>query len=849
MGGMGAEEGGIGQRADRGGVAAGHIEGDVHIHNVIAAGEVVWPVRVGAWPAQASAFQPREQARARVEGAWADAGTDSPTKVVVLAQLVVGDGGVGKSQLAASIARDALATGGRDLVVWVPAVTVDQVVGVYAQAARAVHAPGAERDDVGLAAKSFLDWVATTDRSWLVVLDDLTLDAAGMRGLWPDSGTGTGRVLVTTRRRDAALPGALTRVDLGVFSPEESAAYLQRRVADQPGPLPADLMDGAAALAQDLGHLPVALAQAAAVILDQAVTFKQYQDRFVDRSQTLADLFPPDAAADDYAHTVASTWSLAVEHAATLSAHARPAAHLAALIDPNGAPGDLFTTLAARTYLATNADTAASPVDSTQPIDLRATSHDRAAQPFDNDTFEADPVNPQQARAALRALHRLSLITHDPGGGPTAVRIHALAQRAITDTLQTELTAVAVVALADALTETWPDPEPDSTLGAVLRSNTTHLHATRPEPLWQTSDQPKTQGAHPVLFRAGGSLGQTGQVAPATQYFQALLETATERLGSDHQDTLTARGLLAYWQGEAGDPAGAATATEELLADYLRLLGPDHPDTLATRGNLAQWRGVAGDPAGAAAATEELLADQLRALGADHSNTLTMRSHLARWRGVAGDPAGAATAIEELLADYLRLFGPDHPHTLIVRSNLAHWRGRAGDPEGATAATEELLADQLRVLGPDHPSTLTTRSNIARWRGAAGDPAGAATATEELLADRLRVLGPDHPDTLLSRNNLARWRGVAGDPARAAADFEGLLADTVRVLGPDHPDALAARTNLVYWRVRAGKNAGAVSALEELLADQLRVLGPGHPQTVKTRQFLSEQRDQDGAPQ
>jgi hypothetical protein len=42
------------------------------------------------------------------------------------------------------------------------------------------------------------------------------------------------------------------------------------------------------------------------------------------------------------------------------------------------------------------------------------------------------------------------------------------------------------------------------------------------------------------------------------------------------------------------------------------VLGPDNPQTLTTRGNLARWRGEAGDAAGAAAAFDQLLEDFLR---------------------------------------------------------------------------------------------------------------------------------------------------------------------------------------------------------------------------------------------
>lgn len=55
------------------------------------------------------------------------------------------------------------------------------------------------------------------------------------------------------------------------------------------------------------------------------------------------------------------------------------------------------------------------------------------------------------------------------------------------------------------------------------------LHHTNPDPLW-TPDN----GCHAVLFTAGSRLGETGQVAAATDYFQRLHEAAHQRLGPDH---------------------------------------------------------------------------------------------------------------------------------------------------------------------------------------------------------------------------------------------------------------------------------------------------------------------------
>lgn len=225
------------------------------------------------------------------------------------------------------------------------------------------------------------------------------------------------------------------------------------------------------------------------------------------------------------------------------------------------------------------------------------------------------------ARAALSALRRLSLIEHTPNTPATAVHSHQLVQRAVRDTLEPDQHQQLARAAAYALLDAWPDIERDTALAAALRANATAIADTAGDALFR----PDT---HLVLYRAGRSLGEAGQVTAARDHFHHLTSTTTRHLGPDHPDTLTTRHDLALWRGKAGDAAGAAMAFAELLDDRLRVLGEDHYDILGTRHNLAYWRGEAGEPAGAATAFADLLDDYLRVLGPDHHDTLTTRHNL-----------------------------------------------------------------------------------------------------------------------------------------------------------------------------------------------------------------------------
>ncbi|WP_433870772.1 FxSxx-COOH system tetratricopeptide repeat protein [Saccharopolyspora sp. CA-218241] len=769
-------------------VNARDVHGGVHFHAPTGREwpARVGPVRVGVVPRRAGFFQPRAvlaELVAAVSGGEAAVLTGE-------ARVLSGLGGVGKTQLAADYAERAWRAGELDLLVWVAAGSASAIVAAYATAADRLGWYSGDQPELG--ARRFLERLAELDRRWLVVLDDLR-GPEEVRDLWPPL-TGTGRVVATTRRRDAALTGDRRRlVEVGVFSPAESLAYLRARLGDVPE-------RDAAGLADDLGHLPLALSQATAYLLDEGLDVAAYRARFAERRRTLDELLPePDALPDDHRTTVSATWSLSIE----LAERARPRGlaprvlDLASVLDPHGVPEEVFT-----------------------------------AQPV----LDALEVEADQVRSALRCLHRLGLATHDTTDPHRSVRVHALVQRATRDELGDGALGAVARTAADALLDVWPPHAHDLPLAQALYDDVEALERCAGAHLW-------TPRAHPVLADAGTGLGEHGLVDRAREHFERLVARSAAMLGADHHDHLLARGNLARWRGESGDVAGAVAEYEALWADGVRVLGADHPDVLRTRNNLVRWRGQSGDVAGALAESEALSIDVVRVLGAEDLGALVVRDNVATWRGESGDVAGALAEYEAVLADAVRVLGADDPTVLRTRGNLARWRGQSGDVAGALAEYQELLADAVRVLGADHPDVLTIRGLLADLRGWSENAAVAAAELAELLADGVRVLGAEHPDVLAMRGNLAQWRGRSGDAAGAVAECEALLADEIRVLGADHPSVLMTRGNLTQWHGMRGEVTAAIDALEALLPDVVRVFGPDHPHTATTRDNLDFWRE------
>ena len=737
------------------------------------------PRLVGAIPSQAACFVDREIAVEFDCAIRARGGKGARSTVLS------GLGGVGKTQLAAAFARRALDNPRFGLVMWVDASSRDSVISTFAEAATVGDTDGQRTEHD---AKRFLAWLVTFDQPWLVVLDDL-VDLTDLEGLWPLQ-VSRGWTVITSRRRDAALIRGRQLINVGPYSEAEAMAYIIAALADKPAL--ADDIDG---LAGDLRQLPLALSHATAYMLDRNLRCSSYRRRFNDQKRQLSKLFPErPVVPDDYGQTVSVAWSISIDYANRLEpvGLAKPLLELASMLAPQGIPVAVLTTSAARWWL-----------------------YGRSRLYGGHSVREVDR---EAVYDGLHCLRRFNLATLD---GDT-VSVHPLVQRATRDQVPPDQRESIVSIAADTLAEAWPPTEPDRRLCQALRTNAAAIEGNPcgTSALWNGA-------MHPILMRAGRSLGESGQARTAFDYFQQLCIKASTVYGDDHPDTLAARHGRARWQGVAGDLAGAEAAFHSLVSDTQRVFGPAGLETLAARGNLAYWQGMAGDPAGAAAAFEELLADMERIYGPDDPDTLATRHGRAWCQGMAGEPEAATVAFEELLADMERVYGPDDPTTLATRHAHAWWQGITGKPKAAATSLRALLADAPRALGEDHHVTLTARANLGYWQAASGDRAGVIAALRELLADARRALGEDHHVTLTARANLGYWQAASGDRAGAIAALRELLADARRALGEDHHVTLTTRRILAHWR--AGNDDDAAAELQELLAGQIPVLGPAHP--------------------
>jgi len=578
---------------------------------------------------------------------------------VVGAQALYGLGGVGKTQLAVEYAHRYAAS--YQLVWWIQAEQPATIPGQLAQLATKLGLPQLADQEQLVAV---LLEALRRQEGWLLVFDNATAPQ-DLEPYWPPN---SGHVLVTSRNPGWGSLGRTLHVD--VWPRDQAVAFLLRRTDSTDQTV-------AAALAGELGDLPLALEQAAAYIERQQLTLDRYLELFGRRRGRLLGEGTPAF----YQRTVQATFGLATDELDKASPAVLQLLELCAFLAPEAIPLDLL-----------------SVAPDLLPAELAAATADEL-----------------EVEAAVGVLVGYALVDRDPGG----LRVHRLVQAVVADWLGDQEKAAWVERTVGLLQAAVPDPQELAGWGRWAQLLAHVLAAAGHAEQTSRALAPTAL----LLTDAGIYLAAQGEYRAARDGFERALAIRKAALGPAHPQVATDRTNLGNVLAELGDLTGARAQLEQALAIHEAALGPTHVAVADDCGNLGNVLFELGDLTGARAQLERALAIHEAALGPTHPTVASDRANLGGVLRELGDLTGACTQHERALAIHEAALGPIHPAVASDRANLGLVLADLGELADARTQLERALAVLEATLGAEHPHTHTVRVNLAglarsgrRWR-------------------------------------------------------------------------------------------------------------------------------------
>ncbi|MFC8350766.1 FxSxx-COOH system tetratricopeptide repeat protein [Streptomyces sp. NPDC057280] len=574
----------------------------------------------------------------------------------VAVQALHGRGGVGKTQLAIEYAYRF--AGEYELVWWITSEDPALIPGQLA--ALAVDTGAAPAGTPSADAVSAVLAELRTRSRWLLIFDNAE-DPAALAPFLPG---GPGHVLITSRNplwTSYAVP-----VDVDTLSRTESVALLRAQGAV--------LTDAdASSIAATLDDLPLALAQAAALLVRGLSAEDLNEELVANLVEVMAHHPPPGYRAGLAAQVRLTRSSLKAEH---------PGA--AAVVDA-------LALLAPEPFPLT---TCAGHIPDQVSALLAETMGSRLA-----------------AGSAVEAIARHGLARVQDG----TLQLHRLTQDMLAGLMTGQEHGQARAEAETLLIAAFPGDSAQPRWWPAWQVLLPHALALDPAQL-------TTSLGRKVVEDACWYLMDRGQARPVRERLQRLYDSCLQQLGPDHEDTLRAAHCLARAYGDTQDPERALALNEDTLARRRRLNGDDHSRTLDSANSRAVWLRELGRDEEALALDEKALETLRRVLGGEHPDTLTTAASLAAHLARVGRVGEAVVLGEETLAVQRRVLGGEHPDVLRTASNQAIHLGQVGRVGEAVVLEEETHARRRRVLGKGHPDTLKSVEVLGWLKGLGEDP-------------------------------------------------------------------------------------------------------------------------------
>ena len=609
---------------------------------------------------------------------------------------ITGLGGVGKTQLALEYSYSH--ADDYRVIWWVRSEEPATLAADYAGLAARLNLPEKDSQDQRITVEAVRRWLEENG-GWLLVFDNAQ-EPENLTDYLPR--TGAGHVIITSRNPNWG--GTAKPLLVDVFSRQESVEFLLSRTGQT---------DGAHALAETLGDLPLALEQAGAYIEETGISLSAYLKLFQERRKELLRRGKPDA----YPDTVATTWDISFRKAREEVPASADLLKLCAFLAPDDIPKSLLT-------------------DGVEHLP---------------ESLASAVKDEMKLNDAVAALKRYSLMTVADDSLSVHRLVQAVARDRLSDVDRKRWAEAAVRLVNDAFpcesddVRTWDEC---SVLLPHTLAAAGHAEGLEVAP----------RETCLLLNGIGCYLLGRAEFGEAVSAYERAINVSVEAFGPDDPYVTATMSNLGEVLRAMGDLKTARECLERALEIGEVVLSPDHPGMATSANNLGLVLLNMGDLEGAKNYIERALKIDEKIFGPDHPRMAIDVNNLGSVLKAMGDLESAREYFERALKIDEKILGPDHPNVAIRVNNLGLVLLNMGDLGGAKNYIERAIKIDEKALSPYHPNVARDVNNLGLVLHAMGNFDGARECFERSLKIFRKSLDEDHPSTVMVRKNLESLR-------------------------------------------------------------------------------------------
>ncbi|MCJ1312481.1 hypothetical protein MMC25_006155 [Agyrium rufum] len=608
-----------------------------------------------------------------------------------------GLGGIGKTQIALEVAYQLRNKDPQCSIFWVSAESLTSFESDYSRIAQLFGLSGNEHD---LARTKSLVKTALSqeDRSkWLLIIDnaddlDVVLDGPSLVQFLPFSRNGS--ILFTTRNHQAAVGLGARTINVGSMELHESITLLGLDAKQEP--VDTESQNITSQLVNDLGHLPLAISQAAAYMNNNQITSSQYLQMLRSNDDNKINLLSKD-----------------------FEAHGRY------MSDPNPVTSTFFVSF--------------SQLERSNPLGARYLQ----LASFLNANDIPNKILPlaEGQIEMMQALGRLKAFAFIQQRDEHSFDMHQLVQLSARRWIMNNGNRNDILGLAIAqLLIVLPDPD-------VQNRSQWARYLPHVLSLWRLIEKSASIDDLKIpqlMNKTGTWLSKMGRNNEAEMIFYKILTLQKRDLGAEHPETLLTMNNYAAVLLRQGRYEEATGVLSQVLDSRRKRFGDKYPDVLSSMNNLAYMLEATGRLHEASLLQEEVLVKRQQLFGLDHSATLLTMNNLAVICFKQGKVEEAMTMLTRVLATRSKILGENHSDVVSSMSSLAYMYTHVNRLDEALVLQEKVFDKRKRIFGEEHPNTIVAMIDLARSLFEKGRVEEAIEMSQKALEKLREILGEDH---------------------------------------------------------------------------------------------------------